>query len=335
MKQGYWILVTLVLAACGGDKGHKNGHPRFERPTVEDNGAKISFHDSTNVSFIKSAHVGDYSLASEVTFPARIAATSIASQEGAERNIILFEDPELTSNYMSLIQHLININQIKNVNIRQKTIELDRVKDLAANGAASGRDVLEAETALSMENANLGNQRASLIEHEAKLKQAGFDPSALVNAAAGMSWVVCEVPEAIVSTINQHDPCVITFISFPDRPFKGVIEAIGDVVNRNTRMVKLRVAIKNPDAHLKAGMFGSIAFDQSISRAISVPKQAVITVQGRTYIFIKKDLLTYERREIKISTLVGERAIVTSGMAGDETIVVDGTMQLKGLSFGY
>lgn len=326
--------MVVILAACGHDKG-KAPRATFKRPSVTENGAVIEFHDSTNVSFIKSAQVGEYSLASEVTYPARIAATSIRSQEGAERNIILFEDPELTSNYMSLIQHSINVNQIKNVNIRQKTIELDRVKDLAANGAASGRDVLEAETALSMENANLGNERASLIEHEAKLKQAGFDPSKLVNATVGMSWVLCEVPEAIVATIEKDDECLITFVSFPDRPFKGVIDAIGDVVDRNTRMVKLRITVKNPDARLKAGMFGSVAFDQSITKAMSVPKQSVITVQGKSYIFLRTGLLRFERKEIKISSLVGDRAIVSSGVVGHEEIVVDGTMQLKGLSFGY
>jgi len=166
MKQCIVLLLIFLTACRGGEKDH-SPVKGDSRPTVTADGVNIKFKEAANLSFIKTTHLSASSLTSELHFPARVAATSVASQEGAERNIILFEDPELTDNYMALIQHLITVNQIKNVNIKQKTTELNRMKDLAENGAATGKDVLEAETALAVENAHLGNERASLIEQEA------------------------------------------------------------------------------------------------------------------------------------------------------------------------
>lgn len=329
------VLLLVLLAACrGGEKDHTTVKSD-SKPTVSADGVNIKFNDSTNLAFIKTAHISASSLTSELHFPARVAATSVASREGAERNIILFEDPDLTDNYMSLIQHLIMVSQIKNVNIKQKTTELNRVKDLAENGAATGKDVLEAETALAIENAHLGNERASLIEHEANLKQAGFEPDELVNAPAGKCWILCEVPETMLSGIAISDQCQISFTSFPDDKFKGTIEAIGDVVNRNTRMVKVRIAVKNPNARLKAGMFANVSFDKAVKNAVTIPKQAVVTVQGKTYCFVKVGPLQFERQEVSVSSLNGDRAVIASGIDGSEEVVTEGAMQLKGLSFGY
>jgi cobalt-zinc-cadmium efflux system membrane fusion protein len=329
------VFLLMVLAAC---RSGEKDHPPVKsdsKPTVSADGVNIQFHDSTNLSFIKTTHLSASSLTSELHFPARVAATSVASREGAERNIILFEDPELTDNYMALIQHLITVNQIKNVNIKQKTTELDRVKDLAANGAATGKDVLEAETALAVENAHLGNERASLIEHEANLKQAGFEPDELVNAPPGKCWILCEVPETMLGGLSVRDECQISFTSFPDDKFKGNIEAVGDVVNRNTRMVKIRIGVKNPNSRFKAGMFANVSFDKAVKNAVTIPKQAVVTVQGKTYCFVKIAPLKFERQEVTVSSLNGDRAVIASGIDGSEEVVTEGAMQLKGLSFGY
>jgi cobalt-zinc-cadmium efflux system membrane fusion protein len=53
----------------------------------------------------------------------------------------LFDNPELSGNYTQLLQHLTMINQIQNINIRQRKTELSRIKDLQEHGAATGKDL--------------------------------------------------------------------------------------------------------------------------------------------------------------------------------------------------
>lgn len=328
------VTLLLTLFSCG-NSDKQNGKTYAIKPEVSENGKEIKFFDPANLSFIKTEKITSSSLQSEMTFPARVAATSVTSQEGAGRNLILFEDSELTANYMSLIQHLTSINQIQNISIKQRKIELDRAKDLAANGAATGKEVLEAETALAMENTNLNNERASLIEHETKLKLAGFDPKALLNASAGKIWVICEIPESMLQSVQKGSACTVQFSSFAVEKFSGSIDAIGDVINSSTRMVKLRLSIKNTSAKMKAGMFATVTFDHAVTNALNVPKQSLITVQGKTYVFLKTGEMKFERREVLVTSLVNDRAIVVSGISQGNEVVTQGAIQLKGLSFGY
>jgi len=328
------LIALIVFTSCGDGKKHVVSNQNA-RPVVSSDGTKITFRDTTNLTFIKSQKISASSVTSGTSFPARIAATSVKSQEGADRNIVLFEDPALTSSYTQLIHHLITARQISDVNVKQKTIELERAKDLAAHGAATAKDVLEAETALAAERTNLGNERASLIEHEAELKQAGFDPTELVNAKLGTCWIICEVPESMISSVNPNDKCQVAFQSFPEEKFEGSVEAVGDVIDRNTRMVKVRVAIKKLDSRLRAGMFGGISFAKAASNVVTVSKQSIITVQGKSYVFVRTKPLEFERKEINIASLTGDRAVVTSGVAATDDVVTEGAMQLKGLSFGY
>lgn len=329
-----YLCLLVTLFSCGDGKQQKEKGTSL-KPTVSENGKEIKFNENTNLTFIKTQKITSSTLQSEMTFPARVAATSVVSQEGAGRNLILFEDAELTANYMLLIQHLANIDQIQNVSIKQRMIELDRAKDLAANGAATGKEVLEAQTALAMERTNLSNERASLIEHETKLKLAGFEPKALIDASPGKIWVICEIPESLLQNVQKGNTCSVQFSSMANEKFMGSIDAIGDVVNSSTRMVKLRLAIKNTSAKMKAGMFATVSFNHIVTNALSVPKQALIIVQGKIYVFVKIGEMNFERREVIVTLLGDDRAMVVSGLRSEEEVVTEGAMQLKGLSFGY
>jgi cobalt-zinc-cadmium efflux system membrane fusion protein len=326
-------LFLFTLLSCGKKETIK---PIINyTPEIKDGGKTIVFHESRSVSFFKTEKSNKNGMTADITIPAKVSATVIPSREGASQNIVLFENPDLAANYTSLIQHQININQIQNINIKQKQIELDRIRDLQAHGAATGKDLLDAQTALAMENTNLANERAALIEHETKLKAGGFNPEALRKATSGTAYITCDLPENQLSKITEGGPCTIRFTSFPDAIFKGKIDDIADVVDNITRMIKLRVTLKNSDNKLKAGMFALLSFGISERDVISVPKTALITVQGKTYVFVKKDSLTFERIPVNTGSQIGERIIVHDGIQPGSSVVIQGSIQLKGLSFGY
>lgn len=332
-KLGYFVIFGIAISAC---HEKKNFAPQPSLlPTVEKNGSIIKFSNAQSTSTFKTEKLSNKDINAEITAPAKISASVVASQEGASQNIILFENSDLAGSYMQLIQHQINIRQFQDINIKQKQIELERVKDLQLHGAATGKDLLDAQTGLAMARTNLANEKASLIEHETKLKTGGFDPEQLLHATPGIVYIICDIPENQVSKIQKGSLCSIRFTSFPDQTFKGRIDDLADVVDNSTRMVKLRVNLKNPDNKLKAGMFGLISFGIDEGNNVSINKTAIVTVQGRNYVFVKKDEITFERREVKIGQQIGDRIIIYQGLHPQEEVAVDGVIQLKGLSFGY
>ena len=327
------IILLLVLTAC--KKEHGPALKVSTRPEVSNNGAHIVFPDSTTASWFATRPAEISNLHADFSAPARIVATVVPSGENANQNLVLFDNPELTSNYTQFVTHLSNIRQIENVTIRQRKIELERALDLQKHGAATGREVLEAQTALALEQTNLLNEKVAMTEHEAKLKLGGFDAEDLMKANTNTVWVISDIPENQVSKINSGEPAIISLTSFPEEVFRGKVDDIGDVVDNITRMVKLRIGITNRDRRLKAGMFGTAHFGITEGKFLAVPRESLITVQGHNYVFVKTSPFEFFRKEVTVGQQVDNGIIVFDGIAVNDRVVVTGAMQMKGISFGY
>ncbi len=351
-------LLASFLTSCGSDAGHQPADEPSSRPTITHNGDIISFPENDTVAraFWRLEKIGDAGVSAEFTAIGKVGATIVSSSSGAGQNIVLFENPELASNYTQLIQHQINIRQIQNINIKRRRIELERARDLHQHGVATGQELLNAETALSMEETSLANEKAALIEHEVALKSGGFDPKLLRDAKAGTAYLICDIPENQIGAIRRGSDCDISFSSFPNEKYTGKIDDIADVVDNLTRMIRIRVSVNNSGDKLKSGMFAHISFSLSESGLITISKTSLVTVQGKNYVFVKTNpdwslsvsdfqrvaspsgsvpSLQFERREVRTGKQIGDRIIVFDGLNGGDEIAVEGVMQLKGLSFGY
>jgi hypothetical protein len=330
------VIGFSVLSAFISCKDNKSTNTtNFNPPTVSDQGRKITFNETSQLGFFECTTVESNQLTAELVAPAKVAATIIASGEDSQQDLVLFDNPELAGNYTQLTQHQITVRQIVDVNMRQRQLEYDRVKDLQSHGAATGKDLLEAQTALAMERTNLANEKAALIEHETRLKAGGFNPVKLRDAKPGICYVICELPENQVSRIKEGTRCHLQFTSFPNDSFSGIIEAVADLVDNTNRMIKVRIRMDNPGDRFKAGMFATVSFGLNEGNYISIPKTALVTIQGNHYAFVKTDERSFERRSLKLGQQIGERLIVYSGLKINEKLAIKGVMQLKGLSFGY
>jgi multidrug efflux pump subunit AcrA (membrane-fusion protein) len=349
MKNNFFIcfLSTFFLLACGA-KENKNVKKENLLPQVKDNGKEILFPSTQSALFFETEAIGSASLNAEISAPAKVSATVVASREGASQNIILFENAELATNYTTLIQHIQNIKQ-KGVIIQQKQaviarkkVEVNRFEDLLKNGAGTGKDLanaqvdlLSADTELALVQNDLANEKTAIIEHETKLKTGGFNPQVLLKSSAGKAFIICDIPENQISKIKEGGNCILQFTAFPNEKFTGKIEDVADMIDQSTRMVKLRVSLNNSNQKLKAGMFATVSFGISEGKSINISKNSLITVQGKNYVFVKNTPLTFERKEVAIGNQVGERIIIFSGLNNGAAVATKGVMQLKGLSFGY
>lgn len=337
MKQPlYFIAFVLLFTASCKEKANTTEKPVNHKAEIKEQGRVIEFpNDTATLHFFQVEEIKVENLSAEFTAPAKVAATIIKSEENSSRNLVLFDNPDLTGNYTTFIQHQININQIANVNIKQKRINLERYKDLEHNGAATGKDVLEAQTDLAAEETNLQNEKAAIIEQEAKLKLAGFDPQILLKAKAGNIWMICDIPESQINKMKIGSTCKVQFSSIPDESFSGKIEDFGNVVDNLTRMVKMRISLPNSNNRFKAGMFAVVSFGLSEGDLLSVPSTSIVTVQGKNYVFVQTSTTKFERREIISGQQINNRIIIFSGLHVGDKVITKGAMQLKGLSFGY
>ncbi|MFH1716941.1 MAG: efflux RND transporter periplasmic adaptor subunit, partial [Planctomycetota bacterium] len=118
--------------------------------------------------------------------------------------------------------------------------------------------------------------------------------------------------------------------AFESEEFHGVIDLIGSEVDDHTRTVKVRAQVKNQQRKLKPGMFAEAEISLSLEGSVAVvPYSAVVSDEGRTFVFQqwKNDL--WVRRDVAVGSKYGDFVEILSGVPKGATIVTGGAFMLK------
>ena len=113
-------------------------------------------------------------------------------------------------------------------------------------------------------------------------------------------------------------------------PVVGRVDLIDSQVNESTQTIKVRVRVANDHGRLKPGMFAAVEIELPAGRkAILVPKKAVLSNEGRHFVFQhwKEDL--WLQRHVVLGRSNGERVEVVSGIEPGATLVTGGAFVLK------
>lgn len=111
---------------------------------------------------------------------------------------------------------------------------------------------------------------------------------------------------------------------------QGRLLSIGQTVNPQTRTVPVIYEVINPLQRLRDGMFVEITIDTSGDRQVlAVPKQAVVTEQGQTFVFVFDGGESFERRAVALGAEGADYYEVTSGLKEGERVVTEGIYQLR------
>lgn len=110
----------------------------------------------------------------------------------------------------------------------------------------------------------------------------------------------------------------------------GRLLSIGQVVNEQTRTFPVIYEMRNPLGRLRDGMFVEITIDTSGGRQVlAVPKQAVVTEQGQTFVFVFDGGESFEKRAVALGAEGADYYEIKSGLKEGERVVTEGIYQLR------
>ncbi|TGL44748.1 efflux RND transporter periplasmic adaptor subunit [Leptospira perdikensis] len=292
-----------------------------EKAIVHEKGERIEFKPgSPGLELVKSRTVGGGGEFVSLESPARIIAATTSSVSSGGK-IVIFESAELNDLYVGFV-HARN-------EVYRSRKNLSRIQDMFKHRVATEKDLVEAET-------SLGNDTAQLAEFEGKLRAQGLDPNKLGNAGNNIAWVICDIPESQIENLKKGRKVKINFNSSPGTDWVGTAQAIGDNVDPITRTAKVRIEIINKHKDLKPGMFGVVRFPEQIAgNTVVLPYTSIVTVEGTNYVFVEETPLNFHKRQVTLGVSTKESVNITEGVTPGERVVVEGSILLKGLSFGF
>jgi cobalt-zinc-cadmium efflux system membrane fusion protein len=140
-------------------------------------------------------------------------------------------------------------------------------------------------------------------------------------------WVTANVPEKDTSRVAQGQSVDVILTAYQSETFKGQVLFVSDVLDADTRRVKVRIAFENPGTRLKPGMFANATFFAPKQVAPTVPASALVLKDDTNQVFVEVAPWTFEARPVEIGFQQDAQVMIRSGLrAGDRVIIKGGVL---------
>jgi membrane fusion protein (multidrug efflux system) len=142
-------------------------------------------------------------------------------------------------------------------------------------------------------------------------------------------YVDFQVPEASLASVRNGSRVSGTAAAYPGQTFAGEVSAVDARIDPATRAVSVRADFANGEGLLRPGMLMDVRLFQPPRQAIAVPEIAVVQVGRDSFVYRVKEDGSVEQAGIQTGARREGRVEITKGLAGGETIVIDGTGKLR------
>ena len=164
-------------------------------------------------------------------------------------------------------------------------------------------------------------------------QSVGGDPSQVLFTVADLDrlQVIADVYERDLDLVKVGQTAMVTVEAYPGVKFPAAIAAVGDVVDPNTRTIKVRAWVNNELHKLKPEMFARlhIRVDEG-SQFLTVPKEAVLEIDGKLFVLIADGKGQYTKQPVKVGPVSTDRVRVIEGLSPGQRIVTEGAVFIKG-----
>jgi membrane fusion protein, heavy metal efflux system len=304
-------------------------------------------------------------LMSRVVLPlaGRVSAVMVKIGDSVTRGqtLVTIESPDADAAESAFRQAEASVTQAK-ANLNKAQADFDRATDLFEHNAVAKKDTLTAENALAQTKAALDQARAAREQTARRLQLLGLKPGAFgqkvsvpaplagkvlemsiapgeyrndtnapVMTIADLStvWVSSDVPESSIRFIQVGERVDVNLTAYPAEVFRARVLRIADLVDPQTRSIKVRAEMDNSRGRFRPEMYGTIRHTEATRVTPVIPPGAVVQGDGKSVVFLEESPGRFRTVEVKVGDRVGDVLPVLSGVRAGDRVVVDGAMLLK------
>jgi cobalt-zinc-cadmium efflux system membrane fusion protein len=149
------------------------------------------------------------------------------------------------------------------------------------------------------------------------------DATASLMTVADLSriWLTASVREKDLRYLAKAHKINAAFTAYPGELFTGEVLFIGDLIDPDIRVAKVRIAFDNADGRLKPGMFATVNFLGFPETQVTVPTTAIVQVGQSAFIFEQIKPWILQPREVTVGFQERERAVIIKGLEAGATVL--------------
>jgi membrane fusion protein, heavy metal efflux system len=231
------------------------------------------------------------------------------------------------------------------VNAARKNYEA--TQDLFKAGLASERDLVSAREDLKKAQAEAQRSRKQMSVYNVD-KDGRYTVTAPLdgiiidkNVTTGMQfradnvgnlftianlsdvWIIANVFESDISKVAPGYTAHVRTLSYPDRVFEGKIDRVFNVLDPDSKVMKVRIRLDNPGYLLKPQMYAQITVTNTEAGApmLAIPAKALVFDKNRNFVMVYRTDSDISTREVRVEKTVGDVAYIRSGLQPGEEVL--------------
>jgi cobalt-zinc-cadmium efflux system membrane fusion protein len=351
----YSYLFLLNTAACIGisscSSGNKEAGDANSKICVSDSMSRMIKIDTARLAYVND----EIKLSGEVSFNDNKVVkvypfssgkvlevmVSLGDRVSQGQTLAIIKSADVSGNYSDLTI------AITDSAIAKK--QLDNAASLLKNGIASEKEYTEAAENYNKAVANTaklrtqmsingGGQTAANGTYVVKAPISGYVVEK--NAEAGSFirgdnsqniftvgdindvWIWANVYESDVAKVKEGYLVDVTALAWPGKVFKGKIDKVNQVLDPQTKVMKVRIALDNSNHELKPEMFANVLVqNKEQQQLVTIPHSAVITEGGKSFVIVYHEKCNLELRKIEIVKSVNDNTFISDGVQPGEKII--------------
>ncbi|MGU3627099.1 efflux RND transporter periplasmic adaptor subunit [Comamonas sp. C24C] len=151
-----------------------------------------------------------------------------------------------------------------------------------------------------------------------------INESVMTVADLSTVWLSASVPERDLGNIKVGQNAHIVLNAYPNQTLLGKVRYVGELLDLETRSVKVRMAVDNRDGRLLPGMFAQVRFDGPVRQATVVPASALLQSSVGTRVFVEQSTGQFEQRDVQVGSQQNQQVEISEGLKAGERVVVNG-----------
>jgi membrane fusion protein (multidrug efflux system) len=230
---------------------------------------------------------------------------------------------------------------------RLAQLEFTRADKLITDKLASQSNYDQAQASLQSADALLAAKRAQIAKKAVSAPFNGLlgirqvnlgeylEPGAQIVSLQQLApiYVDYALPERYQSAIAAGQSLELSVKAWPEAVFSGRISVIDPRIDRNTRSIRIRATVPNPEQQLRPGMFAKVhTLLPERSGVLTVPRTAITYNPYGDAVFVvqeQADTLVVAYRQVETGDVRAGRVEIRAGLSAGERVVSAGQLKLR------
>jgi cobalt-zinc-cadmium efflux system membrane fusion protein len=268
---------------------------------------------------------------------ATIHSTDLSAAQSAF--LKAYTQQQLAQRAVGRARQLLDAGVIGEAEVQRREAELQQ----ASAELSSSRDQLtvlgmSSEALQKLESTRIVNSVAYIVssidgrvlERKATIGQV-VEAAETVFVIADLSnvWLVADVPEQSARALGVGKRVQAEIPALPGETIAGIVSFVSAVVNPETRTVRARMDLPNPNRRYKPAMLANITMLDGAERKRVIPENAVVREGNEDNVFLQLAPGKFVLHHVTLGGEVRAGRVLEDGLREGDKIVLDGAYHLN------